>query len=145
MYYLTSRGHSEQFFSLGSTLYTTCSGRKRIRIRRRCPRKGDPLNKGIERPECTGGSSFIAMSGQCRAVSNDRPIEKYLSAPASVRSTVSSTVYTNKQVQTVVTPHRIRRIHSCNFILSPKKGPNNILHSSTNHSSKTPPPSDKIH
>jgi len=56
------------------------------------PVKGDPLNKGIERPECTGGPSFI-MSGQCRAVSNNRPIEKYLSAPASVRTTVSSTIF----------------------------------------------------
>jgi len=27
-------------------------------------RNGDPLNKGIERPECTGGPSFITMSVQ---------------------------------------------------------------------------------
>jgi len=48
------------------------------------PVEGDPLNKGIERLEWTGGSSFIAMSSQCRAVSNDWPMHKYWSAPASV-------------------------------------------------------------
>lgn len=55
------------------------------------PVKGDALNKGIERPECPGGSSFIAMSTHSRAFNNDRPIGKYFSAPASVRSTVRST------------------------------------------------------